>query len=314
MRLSPRHILALSQPHAYAGLIPPDKVRPVTADSSEQLDLDMSGITSAEVATFTGDVVVEAGAERPRLVVTLTGKTEYKVERLGNLLYVAAKKRGLSYSGSGASFHIWLPTGLKLKLATVSGAVRVRGPVSRLDASTVSGELVAQAVGQAELHLSTVAGSIALQGASGRIKASTVSGSVRLADVEGQIDVSTVKGSMSVTNAAGRVAISSMKGAIQVAELRGQIQASSGAGSIRLDRVTFEPGTLSWAKTGSGAVEVHAPQGPGGLRIKGRSSRVHADLPGYDIHGGRGSLRAELAGPHPASLEIATPGEIRISV
>jgi hypothetical protein len=274
----------------------------------------MSGISSAEVATFTGDVLVEAGAETSRLSVSLTGKTAYKVERLGNLLYVSAKKRGLTYSGAGASFHLWLPAGLKLKLATVSGAVRVRGPLLRLDASTVSGEIEVQAAGQAELHLSTVSGSIALHGASGRIKASTVSGDVRLADVEGQIDASSTKGSMLVTNATGRTTLSTGKGTIQVADLRGQIQASSGAGGIRLERVTFEPGSRSGARTGSGAVEVLALHAPGGLRIKGHSSRLHADLPGYDVQGGRGSLRAQLAGANLASLEIATPGEIRITV
>lgn len=290
------------------------KVRPVTADNSEQLDLDVSGITSAEVATFTGDVVVEAGAEKPHLIVTLRGKTEYKVERLGNLLYVSAKKHGLTYSGSGASFHLWLPAGLKYKLATVSGVVRVRGPLLRLNASTVSGEIEVQAAGQAELHMSTVSGSVTVGGARGRIKASTVSGDVRLADVEGQIDASSTKGSMSVTDAAGRITLSTGKGTIQVADLRGQIQASSGAGGIRLERVTFEPGTRSGARTGAGAVEVYALHAPGGLRIKGHSSRLHADLPGYDVQGGRGSLRAQLAGANPASLELATPGEIRITV
>ncbi len=94
--------------------------------------------------------------------------------------------------------------------------MRVRGPLSRLDASTVNGEIDAQAVGQAELHLSTVSGSIALQGASGHIKASTVSGSVRLADVQGQIDASSLNGSLSVTNAVGRITTSTGKGTIQV--------------------------------------------------------------------------------------------------
>lgn len=288
----------------------------MTADSSEQLDLDMSGITSAEVATFTGDIVVEAGAERPRLVVTLTGKSSYKAERLGNLLYVSARKRGMTYSGSGASFHLWLPAGLKYKLATVSGAVRIRGHVSRLDASTVNGEIEVQAARQAELHVSTVSGSIAVHGASGRIKASSLKGDIQLADVEGQIDASSAKGSMSVTNATGRITVSTGKGAVQVAELRGQIQVSTGAGGIRLEHVTFEPGSVNWAKTGSGLVEVHALQAPGGLRIQAKTHHrpIHANLPGYDIRATRDSLRAQLGGPNRARLEIATPGEIRITM
>ncbi len=112
---------AISSP--YAGALPATflrmaainprkpKARPVTAGSSEQLALDMSGITSAEVATFTGDVVVEAGAEKPRLVRDMTGKTAYKVERLRQPALRRGQEARAEYSGSGASFHLWLPVG-----------------------------------------------------------------------------------------------------------------------------------------------------------------------------------------------------------
>jgi hypothetical protein len=288
----------------------------VTADSTEQRDLDMTGITSAEVASFNGDVTVEAGAERPRLAVTLRGKTTYQAERLGSLLYVVARKRGLTYFGSGASFHLWVPVGLTLKLATVGGAIRVHGGVRTLHASAVNGSIEVRSAGQADLHLSTSPGSVEVRGAHGRLKISTINGPLRLAEVEGQIEASAVNAPVEIAQARGRIKVGNSNGAIVVTDAIGQIQAATGVGGIRLERVTFEPGTSSWAKTGFGAVEALAVQAPGGLRIHARAHTrpIQADLPGYDIRYGRDHLRAHLAGPNPAHLDLATPSEIHITV
>jgi DUF4097 and DUF4098 domain-containing protein YvlB len=269
----------------------------VSTHTTDERDLDVAGIIAAEVAAFNGDVVVEAGAEKPRLVVTLAGRATYKVERLGSLLYVAAKVRGLTYLGSAVSFHLWLPPGLALKLATVSGTIRVQGAVRTLDAKTATGAIEADGTGQGAVQARTANGAISLRGADGRIRASSANGEIAIAQAAGQIQAAT------------------SNGAIQIADAAGQIQAATSNGPIRLERVTLAPGSKSWARTGNGLVEVHGLSAPGGLRVRARVGRapIQANLPGYEVRLDPYHLRAHLDGPHLGALELATGGQIVIT-
>jgi hypothetical protein len=264
---------------------------------TEQRDLDVSGITAAEVAAFNGDIIVETGADQPRLLVTRTGTATYEVERLGNLLYIAAKKRGLTYLGSTVSFHLWLPAGLALKLATVSGAIRTNGDARALNVATVNGAIEADATGQGDVHARTTNGPIRVRGASGRIKVASSNGEVEIVDAGGQIQAAT------------------SNGAIRIADAAGQAQLTTGNGGIRLERVTLEPGSNNWARTGNGTVEVLGVQAPGGLRLRARAGRapIQADLPGYQARLDSHHLKAQLGGPNPASLDLTTGGAIHIA-
>jgi hypothetical protein len=288
----------------------------VATESRDERDLDLSGITSAEVATFHGDLVVETGAGPPRLVADLHGATACTVERLGKLLYVASKKRGLRYAGSGASIHLWLPAGLELKLATVGGAIRVSGALGVLRASAVNGTITARGVGRAELHLSAAPGSIELRGASGIIKASALNGPLRLAEVEGRIEASNVNSPIECERVSGSLSASSSNGPIRVADAQGQIRAATGAGEIHFERVTLAPGTTNWARTGHGVVEVSGLTAPAGLRLRARTHMrpLQAHLPGFAVRLGRDGLWASLPGADPADLELVTSSAIRIDV
>src|SRR5262245_32291952 len=123
----------------------------------------MAGITAVEAATFNGDVIVEAREGQARLVVTLRGKATYEVMRIGSLLYIWGKKRGLTFAGSGASLALWLPPGLALKLATVNGAVRVQGAVRSLDASIAGGSIEARNLGTCDVKARSSNGRIDLR-------------------------------------------------------------------------------------------------------------------------------------------------------
>jgi hypothetical protein len=291
----------------------------VTTDSTERHDLDLSHITTVEAATFNGDVVIVVGSEPPRLEVVVNSAATYKVERLGSLLYVVGKKRGLTYAGSGATFHMWLPPGLSYKLATVNGTLRLRGNarggVRALHASTVKGAIEIEAIGQAEVHLSTAPGSVHLRGANGRVKVSAINGATRLDEVSGLVDISCVNGAATITQAAGRIKVSSSNGDIQVTDATGQIQAATGKGAIRLERVTLEPGSVNWAKTGFGPVDVVGLRAPSGLNVHAKTHRqvIQAELPGYEIRASRGTLKAWLPGSRPAHLEVTTSSEISIT-
>jgi hypothetical protein len=287
----------------------------VPADHTEQRDLDMSGITAVEAASFNGDVIVETGAERARLEVTLRGKATYEVMRIGSLLYVWAKKRGLTYMGSGANLALWLPAGLALKLATVNGTLRAHGEARSLDAATASGAIEIRAVGGGNVKARSSNGRIEVRGVRGRVNAVTANGAVMVADITGTIDLTSANGALQVEDAEGQIKATTANGPVRVTRATGQIQIATAKGEIHIERATLAPGSTNWIKTGSGLVEALGIGAPGGLRIRARahSGRIHHALPDYEVRASRGHLTAQLRGARPATLEITTPGELRIT-
>lgn len=286
----------------------------MSSEVVEHHELDMSGITAVEAATFNGGLTVRAGAEWARLEVTLKGKATYDVERLGTLLYIAAKKGGLTYFGSAASFTLWLPAGLALKLANVNGGIWVEGGARSLDAATVHGPLEVAATGQGELRLRSGNGPITVRGARGGIDVGTGNGWVRITEAQGQIAVASGNGRLEFADVAGQIKATTGNGEVRLVSVAGQLQVTTGNGAVRVERVTFAPGTRSSVKTGHGAVEVLKVAAPGGLSIRAKSGRpIAVELPGYTLGGNRYQLEAQLAGPNPARLDLAYGTDIRIT-
>jgi hypothetical protein len=309
----------------------------MSAEMNEHRALDLSGITSVEAATFNGGVTVLAGEGPFTLDVTLTGKATYEVERLGTLLYVAGKKRGLTYMGSSVSFSLRLPPDLALKLSSLNAPVRVQGPVRSLNASTYRGDIMAARTGAGTLKLSSADGAIHVDGARGRVEVSTSKGDIALSHVTGTMRVSTAYGDVEIADAEGpmnlsialgaarihggrgNIQVATGKGDIEVTATEGQLQLVTGYGVFHLERITLPPGSRNWAKTGSGSAELMEIHAPGGLRLRAKVSNYAShssfafELPGYLIQLGRHTLSAELPGPRQARLEIVAPSGLRIT-
>lgn len=287
----------------------------MTAARTEQQDVDVTGITAAEIATFHGDVIIETGTAPARLAVVLVGNATYTIERIGTLLYVIGKKSGKTYGDNSVNLHVRLPAGLALKLATVCGTIQVQGDVKSLEATSTKGAITTVATGAGSLRLTAVVGSIAIQGANGAIRAITSLGDVHLADADGQIEIAIASGHMRLSRVNGMIKATTGNGEMQFTDISGQLQATSGNGGMRLERVTLDPGTKNWVKTGNGALDVQGLSAPGGLHIQARgyTGPFRADLAGYVIQVDRHHLQARLAGAHPAHLELATSKEILIS-
>jgi hypothetical protein len=308
----------------------------LSAEHTEQRSLDLTGITTVEVATFNGRLSISAGDEPPRLEATLTGKATYEVERLGNLLYIAGKKAGFTFGGTGVSFRLWLPAGLMVKLSTAAASVRVRGPLHALTASTYQGDILTEETGAADLRLKVASSNVEVREAGGRVDVSASHGDIRVAGGSSDVRVATGHGAVSVAQTTGRVHITSGHGEMRLSGVKGQIKVSTGHGSVAIDdsegeiqvatgrgelrlaRVTFPPGSHSWLKTGSGPAEVRSISAPGGMRLSLKvftgslGGALGVELPGYSIQLSRSSLRAELPGSRPARLEIVAPVGVRI--
>jgi hypothetical protein len=129
---------------------------------------------------------------------------------------------------------------------------------SALDASTGSGEILDDGVGQ-YAKLSTGSGSIHANGLKGGFSLETGSGGI-FANQEGTGDVKVETGS----------------GSIELHHIRGALKAETGSGSIKVDGSPIS----SWKlETGSGSIEVWTNNAPFDLNAESGSGGVHCDRP-----------------------------------
>ncbi len=284
-------------------------------ERTERRDLDMSGISAVEVAAFNGSVTVETGNEPPRIEGTVVGGATYEIERLGNLLYVSGKKQGLTYLGKSVGFHLWLPTGLALKLASINGAVRLHGAARSLDASTHNGAIEAEETGTAVLRLRTSSGAIATHDSSGALEITASHGVVRVKNAAAGVRVAISNGDVLIEGAQGEIKVNTSNGAVQMSEIFGQVQVSTSNGAVRLEHVTLQPGSKNWLRTAHGDVAVLKLRTPGGATIDAKTSTIpiQVELPSYEVKNNWGRLKARQRGVRPARLEITTTGKVRIT-
>lgn len=287
----------------------------MTNERTERRDLDMSGITAVEVAAFNGSVTVETGSEPPRIEGSVAGGATYDIERLGNLLYVSGKKQGLTYIGKSVSFHLWLPTGLALKLASINGSVRLHGAARSLDASTHNGAIETEETGAAALRLRTSSGAITVRDASGSVDITSSHGAVRVKDVAAGVKVAISNGDVMIDGAQGEVRVNISHGALRMSDVFGQTQVATSSGAVHLERITLQPGSRNWLRTAHGEVSVLTLRAPGGAIVDAKTSTIpiQAELPSYEVKNSWGRLKARLRGVRPARLEINSTGKVHIT-
>jgi DUF4097 and DUF4098 domain-containing protein YvlB len=275
----------------------------------------MSGTSAVEVAAFNGSVTVEAGSGPYRVEVSIAGNATYEVERLGSLLYVAGKKQGLTYLGKSVSFHLWLPTDLAFKLASINGAVRLQGAARSLDASTHNGAIETEQTGGAALRLRTSSGAITVRGAGGFVDIAASHGTIRVTDATAGVKVATSNGDVEIAGAQGEIKINTSHGAVRLDDVFGQVQVSTSNGDVQLAQVTLQPGSKNWLRTAHGEIAVRKLRAPGGANIDAKTSTIpiQAELPRYEVKHNWGRLKARQRGARPAKLEITTTGEVRIT-
>ena len=246
--------------------------------STDRSALDLTGITSVEVATFGGELSVVTGAQSPRVEAIIYGNATWSVERVGSLLYLVGKKRGFFYMGNGVSFRLWLPDHLALKLANVSADIRVRGDVRSLTANVVHGGIEVRASNPAEVKLRAVHGRVVVHG------------------VTSTFDIVATPGDVRVVNSGGELKIVATPG------------------NVRLEQVVLAPGRTHTVNASPGNIEVVGIHAPGGLDLRGKTTHppITAEMPGYDVRtkGNRAHIKRD--GPNPASLVLDAVGRLSI--
>lgn len=246
--------------------------------SVERRELDMTGITNVEVATFGGQLNVVTGDDHPRMEALVYGNATWSVERVGSLLYVVGKKRGFFYMGNGVSFRLWLPAQLALKLANVSADIRVRGDMRSLAANVVHGGVEVRASNPSVANLRAVHGRVVVHGVTGRL------------------DIVATPGDVRVVNSGGELKITATPG------------------NVRLEQVVLTPGGSHHVTSSPGNIEVVGVHAPSGLDLHGSTTQppIAVEMPGYDVRAKGHRVHVQRAGPHPAKLTLDAVGRLSI--
>lgn len=247
--------------------------------NNEHMALDMTGITAVEVATFGGELSIVTGAETPRLEATVHGNASWSVERVGALLYIVGKKRGFFYVGNGVRFRLWLPANLALKLANVSGDIRVRGDTRSIVANATHGDIEVRASDPDEARLRTTDGRVLIH------------------SVTGKLDIITSPGDVRVVNGGGELRI------------------TTSPGNVHLEQFVLAPGRSHTVTTSNGAIEVADLHAPGGLELRAKTTEppiIVTALSGYDVRNRGHTLHVRAAGPRPAVLTLTAVGKLRV--
>ncbi len=124
------------------------------------------------------------------------------IERAGRVEVRARYKEGERRLNASADYTVTAPAGALVTVRSVSGDIRVTGIKGELDVETVSGDVTLDAVGELG-RAKTVSGDIDVSGAQvdGTLEASSVSGNVIARSVKARrIELGTVSGDVELTD------------------------------------------------------------------------------------------------------------------
>lgn len=114
------------------------------------------------------------------------------------------------------NFTIRCPIGTNVSVGTVSGKVKLKGPLGSIKVSTISSAISID-ISSGDVDVRTVSGSIKVERCGGSCKLSSKSGSIRVGGVGGDCRASTISGSLEVeTQGLGDVSLKGVSGNMTV--------------------------------------------------------------------------------------------------
>jgi DUF4097 and DUF4098 domain-containing protein YvlB len=210
------------------------------------------GIVSGEirvVAGSTNEVRISASIDRGRFETSFS-RTSISIEA-----------RSINNRMGETRIEMTVPVGTRVRAASVSGDVTVRGTQSEVEVSVVSGNVTIEDAASS-VHAGTVSGDLELIKVSGRLELSTVSGDLRARDVEGDLGAESVSGNVEVRDA-------------RVRTLRG----SSVSGDITYAGTFARDGDYRF-NSHSGSILFSLPANAGAnLEMETFSGRINSDFP-----------------------------------
>lgn len=294
MRASLQHPIVLV---AVAALAAPAGVRAQSRDAYRiDTTVAVGRDASVDLGLVSGDVTVTAGSRAEVRIRAYSEVIPLRFEHVGNTIRVTTES-GHSRRAGEQRMEVVVPFGTRVRAASVSGSVSVRGVRGEIDASSVSGGVVVEDATR-RAALNSVSGDVRGRGIEGDVRARGVSGDITLERVTGEVDAETVSGEVEVRAArSDRLHAESVSGDITyegTISRDGRYDVQSHSGTVRLYVPSDAPISLT-ASTFSGSVNSRLPMtmepNRGGARrgqrmelsINGGGARVTAQTFSGDI-------------------------------
>jgi hypothetical protein len=224
---------------------------------------------SAEIDLAVGDVRITAGDRQDTAVdvrpsdsaqeqdVRVAEQTRVEFSG-GSLLVRAPRQLGRSLLGRPGSVDITiaLPAGSRVRASVSLAAVHCAGRLGECRLKASAGDIEVELAGPVDL--STGAGAVVVDRATGRADISTGTGRIRLGQLEDAAVIKNSNGDTRIGSVAGDLRVSASNGDITVGRAAADVRASTAHGHVRVDAIVRGTAALS---TGYGDVEVGIPAG-----------------------------------------------------
>jgi hypothetical protein len=257
---------------------------------------------SAVIELVAGDVRISAGDRSDTVVEVLpsdgakradvSAAEQIRVEYSTGRLLVKATARWRSWSpfgyGGSVDVNVGLPEGSRVTGASSLGTFRCTGALGECRIKT-AGEIYVEQAGT--VKLTTAAGDIDLERASGDAELITASGDVHAGEIDGAAVIKNSNGDTGVGEIIGDLRVVAANGDIAVERSHASLVAKTANGDIRVGPAG--PGPVV-AETGFGAVEIAIPDGTAAW---------------LDLHTGHGQLHNTLDATEPPQ-----PGDNAVDV
>ncbi len=224
-------------------------------------EFSVEGRPVVRVSIRSGRVSVEQGE---------AGVVRLKVDSSNPRFEIHQRLDTIEASGGGRTYAtVRVPPLAEVEVMSSSGDIAVVAPVSRLDASTASGNIDFQTIE--------------------RLRARTASGRIRGDRVDGEAQCATASGSIKITELMDRADLSTASGDVRIGMCAGVVTCATLSGDVRIEQVT---GPAAKFKSMSGDVKIGIPP----------RTRVELDA---ESMSGKVSLPDPSSRPEPPQREIA---------
>jgi DUF4097 and DUF4098 domain-containing protein YvlB len=189
--------------------------------------------------TVEGNPVVRVEIRSGRVLVEQgeAGVVRLRVDSSNPRFEIHQRLDTIEASGGGRTFAtVSVPPLAEVEIESSSGDIAVNAPLSRLDASTASGNIDFQTTE--------------------RLRAKTASGRIRGDLVEGEANCVTASGSIKVSRLMDRAELSTASGDVRIGECAGPVHCATLSGTIRIEQLT---GPTAKFKSMSGDVKLGIP-------------------------------------------------------
>ncbi len=264
--------------------------------------LQVSGTTSLDVTTGSGDITVKAGGTDKVVVHGTVHSNNDWFSSSDSAIHTVESNPPIQQNGNSIRIGYDLPEDVR-RHVSISYEITVP-PDTSVQAHSGSGSLGVEGV-RAEVQAQTGSGEIRVRDVGGRSHVQTGSGSIRAENVAAPFYAHTGSGDIEAElTGSGDVDVQTGSGGAHVRGIKGGLRAHSGSGDLSADGSVGGPWNLH---TGSGSIRLAVGTGNGfNLDVHTSSGSIHSDLP-ITVQGSMGhhELKGTVRGGGP-DVEVST--------